>query len=366
MLYSEMNKKEQREWCKRFMSFVIEQLPILISSKNKWKNELNEVVKDALELISSFPFAQTFVKESLYYEDYARRISALSGYVEHIKKDLDNDLKQLVIAEEKPKKVGRPPKPKPESHAPKVKQVELFEESTFVENDIAPLSSAQLPTLRQLKWLLSPDTALLVDSIRNIRALASSEAELAKSKALERAPQREIAQHAQLAALNTEKYEEIYDTVDKELATVYLRLKEDEEYMKQFVLKHKVDNHYINRLINDLNPYFKKQDNDFIESVRQLIADSNPKVVARKAAEAELKKKQAAIIKYLKRTDKPNTDKRIAGMKKKLKELEKLSGREVADVYAPLLQVAIDDFKKKNSDISEETTKKHKPDKKKK
>lgn len=365
MLYSEMNEKEQKKWRKSFLAFDKEQLPILVKGRSDWKPEYNAITIKALELIGAFSYAQNFVKDCLFYQDYSRSITAMNGYFDKIRKELEIQFKADEV-EEKPKKVGRPPKPKPESHAPKVKQVELFEESTFVENDIAPLSSAQLPTLRQLKWLLSPDTALLVDSIRNIRALASSEAELAKSKALERAPQREIAQHAQLAALNTEKYEEIYDTVDKELATVYLRLKEDEEYIKQFILKHKVDNHYINRLIKDLNPYFKKQDNDFIESVRQLIADSNPKVVARKAAEAELKKKQAAIIKYLKRTDKPNTDKRIAGMKKKLKELEKLSGREVADVYAPLLQVAIDDFKNKNSDISEETTKKHKPDKKKK
>lgn len=76
-------------------------------------------------------------------------------------------------------------------------------------------------------------------------------------------------------------------------------------------------------------------DDKFIASVREMIANNNPEVVAKKAAEEGIEKKKADIIKYLTRKDKPNTDKRIAGIKKKLAELEKLCGKEEADIYAP-------------------------------
>lgn len=364
MLYIEMNKKEQRMWRKQFTTFTIEQLPILLFSRDKWKPELNEVTKTALELINVFSYAQAFVKDCLFYQDYSRSITAMKDYFNKINKELEAQFKADETDNE-PKKVGRPPKPKPVSSEPVAKQIDLFDESTFCENDCAPHTSDQLLSLRQLKWLLSADTALQVDNIRNIRAMSAAEAELAKDMALKHAPKNEIAQHAQNAAINTERYEDIYATVDEELATVYLRLKEDEEYTKQFVFKYKANKQHIEKLKKSLKPYFSKQDDKFTEKVRKLINDNNPKVVAERTAEAEIKKKQAAIIKYLKRTDKPNTDKRIAGMKRKLKELEKLSGREVADTYAPLLQVAIEDFKKQNSDISEIKTKRHKPDKKK-
>ena len=365
MQYSEMTKKEQRLWRKQFVAFTIEQLPLLMSSRNNWKSELNEVAKTALGLINVFLYAQPFVKDSLFYEDYRQRITAMKSYFDRINKELEAQFK-ADETEAEPKKVGRPPKPVKASKEPPVEQVELFDDSTFTDTNCALPSSDQFMSLRQLKWLLSADTALQVDNIRNIRAVAASEAELAKDMAMKHAPKNEVAKHAQNAAVNTEKYEDVYVTVDEELATVYLRLKEDVEFLKQFVLKYKVNKQQIENLKKSLKPYFSKQNDKFIEKVHKLIDDNNPKIVAEREAEAQIKKKQAAIIKYLKRTDKPNTDKRIAGMKKKLKELEKLSGREVSDTYAPLLQVAIEDFKKKNSDISEEKKPKPKTDKKKK
>lgn len=358
MLYSELKKTEKKKWCQHFITFTIEQLPILIASKDNWKPELNEVTKEALELINAFPIAQAFVKESLYYEDYARRISAMNHYFDQIKIDLADDLKAITETDTEKNKVGRPPKEKPESKEPPVEQKELFEENDFKEDNIAPPTSDQFLTLSQLKWLLSNELSAAVDDIKNIRAMAAREAEIAKQKAIDRAPKDEIANHAQAAAVNTERYEQIYQAVDEELATVYLQLKEDETFIKAFVAKHGGTDKNMESLKKNLKPYFNKMDEKFIESVRTMIANNNPEVIARKAAEEKLKKQKDAIIKYLTRKDKPNTDKRIAGIKKKLAELEKLCGKKEAEIYTPFLTVAIEDFKAKNSDKPEVIPKK--------
>jgi hypothetical protein len=356
MLYTELKKSEKKEWCQRFITFSIEQLPILLNSKDCWKPELDAVTKEALELINAYPTAQEFVKESLYYEDYSRRISAINLYFDQIKVALADDLKAITEDDTEKKPVGRPHNEKPESKEPPVEQKELFEDSDFKEENIAPQTTDQFLSLNQLKWLLSDNLSAAVDDIKNIRAVAAREAEIAKQKALDHASKTVIAEHAQAAHDNTERYEQIYQAVDKELATVYLQLKEDEQFIKAFQQKWKTNN--LEDLKERLKPYFKKMDDKFIMAVREMIANNNPEVVAKKAAEEALKKKKADIIKYLTRKDKPNTDKRIAGIKKKLTELEKLCGKEEADIYAPFLTAAIEDFKAKNSDKPEVIPKK--------
>lgn len=98
-----------------FITFSIEQLPILLNSKDCWKPELDAVTKEALELINAYPTAQEFVKESLYYEDYSRRISAINLYFDQIKVALADDLKAITEDDTEKKPVGRPHNEKPES-----------------------------------------------------------------------------------------------------------------------------------------------------------------------------------------------------------------------------------------------------------
>jgi len=219
--------------------------------------------------------------------------------------------------------------------------------SRYKNIDEMPVSS-RLPHLDQMKWLLSPTLAEQIGTIRNIRATAAAQAERAKVMAEQGAVPSVVEPIAKEAALLTEQYENIYERVDKELATVYLRLKEDGDFAKDFVARHHL--HDTENLISMLRPYYIKQPEEFTAQVRKLIEESNPGLIAAKKEAEERKKRSNAIIKYLTRKDKPASKKRVEGMTEKFKELETLIGKEQAAVYLPLLEKTKKEYEKANAE----------------
>lgn len=202
-----------------------------------------------------------------------------------------------------------------------------------------PPAAYERATLSQLSFLLSPELAEIVATVRDLRNQASAAAETAKAMAQAGKSPDEVKPYAEEAAEATEGYERIYDAVDRELATVYLRLKEDQTYRADFTAKHYQNvppaslAQQLAALEKLLKPYFMKQDKAFTAKVRKMIADNNPEVVAAKEKEAEKKKAAEKLIKYLRRQDKENTPRRIEGMEKKFAELEALIGKKEAKPY---------------------------------
>ena len=86
------------------------------------------------------------------------------------------------------------------------------------------------------------------------------------------------------------------------------------------------------------------------EKVKNEVVDfikaNDPAQAAIREAEEKKRKAAADIIKYLQRKDKPNTPKRIEGMKAKFAELKELIGEEEANTYLPVLNAAIEDCEK--------------------
>ena len=80
--------------------------------------------------------------------------------------------------------------------------------------------------------------------------------------------------------------------------------------------------------------------------VIDFIKANDPAQAAIREAEEKKRKAAADIIKYLQRKDKPNTPKRIEGMKAKMAELKELIGEEEANTYLPVLNAAIKDCEK--------------------
>ena len=203
--------------------------------------------------------------------------------------------------------------------------------------------------LDQLTWLMSKELADEVAQVRMLRSTAAAAAEKAKTLAEQGADSDEIAPYARQAAEDTEHYEAIYEAVDRELAEVFVRLKEDDRYVAALQKRHngKVD---VSLLSDMLKPYFQKMTPDFLPMVRRKIDEEQPERVAQREAEQKLKDEVDGIIKYIKRQDKPNTDKRIAGLEEKYVRLVELKGHEFADAYLPFIAKAKEDNARLNAE----------------
>lgn len=211
-------------------------------------------------------------------------------------------------------------------------------------SDATSTLSATLPHLDQIKWLLPKDLQARVDNVRNLRSQASANAERAKTLAEAGAKPEEVATYAQQAQDATKQYQTVYEDVDRELAKVWLRLREDKHYLAEMKAKYQLTDP--SPLIKQLRPYYNKVSTDdplFTTTVRAWIDENNPEAVAAREKAAETKKKAEAIIKYLRRQDKQPTKKRIASMQEKYKELVSLIGEAEAKDYLPFIKKTIED-----------------------
>ena len=203
--------------------------------------------------------------------------------------------------------------------------------------------------LNQLRILLSPSLQERVDSVQGLRQSAASAAETAKRMAERGEKPEDVEPYAKEAAQLTEAYEQIYEDVDKELATLHYRLKNDEPYRKQFQEKYHISD--LTRILDDLKPYYKKvQSPEFDLRCKTLIEQESPEYAAKVKAEAERKKEVQDILRYLKRKDKPATDARLNGAREKFARLEQLLGKKEAKDYKPLLAFIEDENRKLNAE----------------
>lgn len=201
--------------------------------------------------------------------------------------------------------------------------------------------------LNQLRILLSPSLQERVDSVQGLRQSAASAAETAKRMAERGEKPEDVEPYAKEAAQLTEAYEQIYEDVDKELATLHYRLKNDEPYRLQFQEKYHISD--LTRILDDLKPYYKKvQSPEFDLRCKTLIEQESPEYAAKVKAEAERKKEVQDILRYLKRKDKPATDARLNGAREKFARLEQLLGKKEAKDYKPLLAFIEDENRKLN------------------
>ena len=190
--------------------------------------------------------------------------------------------------------------------------------------------------LDQLRFLLSPALQERVDSVRDLRTKASTNAETAKMMAERGDAPGDVEPFARAAAEATEAYEQIYADVDTELATIYYRIKNDGDYRETFGARYKVAD--FSAILKQLKPYYEKvQSPEFDMRMQALIEQESPEYVARMKREAEKKEEVEGILRYLKRKDKDATDKRLAGAREKWARLVELIGQEEADDYAPLM-----------------------------
>ena len=342
-LYAQMTAQEQSAYREQMETFVAEKLSD-IEHLQMFNPQQRTAAEEGMVLIASWQFARQFAADGLQYGDLEARVYRLRYYFDDISAEIER-----LAPTPAPAKRGRPASPatiaKREAEAA---QPKLFDASNASNSSISsPISadSAEKLVLSQLKWLMSAELAADVDNIRTLRATASAAAERAKAMSDMHAKPEAIAPIAQQAAQATDAYQAIYERVDRELATVWYRLKNDGEYLQRFRERWKKND--VKDVLKLLHPYWQKLQDDkaFEASVKLLIQQESPEFMAKQKADAEKKKQATDIIRYLKRKDKGSSDTRVATARAKFKELEKLLGKAEAANYKPLLDKIIEENK---------------------
>ena len=298
-----------------------------------------EVFKQGLELISAYSRTSSFLEEREIFHDYRAQVPSLVRWVETIIRESEQYV-QLHAPQPDPfltPHVGRPTTEEKKAReqarakqqekmaqiAPKV--IEAPEPTTVL--DVVALSGT-LPTLRQIAWLMPEGIATRIDSLRDDRTAFADYSEQAKRLAAE-GKEKEASDAAHEAQSLLLKIKALYSDVDYELAVIHIRLKDDPNYRKEHEDKWKK----IDEIISFTKPYYQKVSEDtptFVGEMQRIIAENSPEAIAERERKAEEKREADAIIKYLMRTDKPNTLKRIATMQERVKRLRELIGEEAA------------------------------------
>lgn len=360
--FAAMTVDEQRGWLAEFQQWLADKLP-RIESVGFMTGSVREAFEQGLMLLSAFSYCKSFTEEALRFKDYENWIPSLRRYADQVASDVQTQIGNLRKVDLHDPSllvphVGRPTLDEAAARQLKAEQdrqeAEAKEETLFGKKADIPTIDAAAPAsvsgsvggggllhLDQLKWLLSPELAEAVETIRDLRSLAEENSTRAKVMAEMGAKEEDVEPFATAAVDLTAKYERIYERVDEELAHVYVRLKEDTAY----IAKMKAMGVDPQEKRTELRPYWDKvaDKEAFKAKVIEVIKANDPEQKAIREAEEKKKKEVDALLKYLQRKDKPNTPKRIETMEARYQELIKLIGEEEAKVYRPVVDAAIRD-----------------------
>lgn len=345
--YTEMNEIERSDWLGEFQAWLVT-LPEIDSPGAP----LEKIFREGIRLLKVFPYCKNFAEETLRVKDYHRRKKALQRLAEKVTSDVEKRLGRKVNYKNPvllKRHVGRPTKAEAaarailekEKHEEALKAPNLFNSvGNKKENLIPPPAFPPAPkgrTISEIRWLLSPQMQEEADSIYRLRANFEEECTIAKQMAEDGREAEDIAPHTHASARYLAAVHKIYDRIDHELCVVYVRLKEDSAYIDEMATKSQYDNKQLRTL---LRPYWDKlsqvEKEAFRDRVIGMITQNDPVQAKERKKQEEKKKKANAILKYLRRTDRAITAKRISTMEQKLIELTHLIGPE-AENYRPLL-----------------------------
>jgi len=349
-LFSVMNAEERQEWLEKFQKWVSEELPEIEAGNMDVSS-----MERGFDLLLSFGFCKTMVREARAFLNYKSYVRPVRRCVNKISAEVQ---KQMAVSVDLTNPsllkshVGRPTKDEQAARAlaatkerkEKEKQTQtLFGDGGSINTPEAAVPGSVIGSLNafhvdQLRWLMSDSLKAEADTIRDLRSQAAEAATRAKQMAEDGCSEDAVAEFAQAAATYTEQYERIYNDIDREMAYMYVRLKEDAAAI-DFVKSQGVDP---SELRTQLRPYWDKVENKepFKEEVITFIKDNDPAQAELREAEEEKQKKIKDCIKYIMRKDKENTPKRIEGIQKRIEELVELVGEEEAKPYYAILDEA--------------------------
>ena len=340
--FTAMSHEEKLSYIAALRNYSNDQIPKLQSDFS------TEVFKQGLDLLSAYSRTKAFLEERAMFRDYHVQVPSLIRWIEALIRESEQYVRRNAPQSDPflTPHVGRPTteekkarenarheqQKKMEAIAPKLvaPAAEVQEPTTVL--DVVALSGT-LPTLRQIAWLMPQGIATRIDSLRDDRTAFADYSEQAKRLGAE-GKAAEAAREAQKLLVQIKG---LYADVDYELAVIHIRLKDDPNYRKEKEEQWKK----IDEIISFTKPYYAKVSEEtptFVGEMQRIIAENSPEAIAERERKAELKREADAIIKYIMRTDKPNTLKRIATMQERVKRLREIIGDE-AEPYEQKVKI---------------------------
>ena len=397
--FTQMTADEQMQWAAAFGEYLKTQWPLLepvaVNRGQQLTSDHQSLINALFDLLDVWPFATDFISQARKYGDYAARVYRLPVYIEKVKDLLSRTdttaTRALVTLVSKPaggRRASAATIARREAEARAAsQQQQLFTKpaattpaatpsttptvSPVGSNVGSPAASFIPPTFRddaeyrlsvaQKRAFLSPDLQQRADQIRTLRTASDQAAERARTMGDMKAPAKDIKPVAKEAIRAHDEYVRIYADIDEELAVLYYRLLNDSpEWRLAFLRKYgyikgsvkpadllPLTDYLHADLLHDLKKHYEKlQSPEFDVRCRILVEQESPEYVERQKQEAEKQEEVQAIVRYLRRTDKPQSDTRLKTARSRFKRLQQLLGKQEAEDYRPLLTFIEEENKK--------------------
>lgn len=355
--FRNMTADEQLKWITDFSKFDEAKLPTLCALGDVWEASHIKCFEEGLQLLRAFSMCREFVKKSLMFRDYSRRIDRMTFYINLIKDKIEKGEYVKVGRETLVNVSGmQPSSTRRRGRSTKAEiAAKALAEGVIPErkNDLFNLSSSvgemmngtqedpELPQLKNIAWLLSADLQTETKQVSFYRAKAAASAEQAKLLADKGEDAAIIEPHSREAAEYTEKYKKVYEAVNEELAMLFLYLQNDENYAD---LKAKIEakGSNLEALKAILLLYFNKMDEEWKEKAtakKAKVLEKEEKEKEESENQGMSKAERADLLHrhrtYILRKDVELTPSRIRKVKEKIAELESIG--ENVDEYKVIL-----------------------------
>lgn len=344
-LFKDMTSEEQEKFFLDFTNYTAEKLPLLCQMSDAWTDSRVKCFEEGLVYLQAFSYCREFVQKTLYWRDFSRRVNRLLFLMDKVRKEISagrsmktSEGKTIVALEEdkKPKR-GRPAKakaakaeaqaetpPYPASPAPQPTMTPLQQIASQV-------AGVERLSLKELSWLLTPELQEEVKKVQLLRATATAESEQAKALAENNVAAEIIKPHSEATVKAMEMIQNIYNKVDLELAEVYYRLSEDNDF-GGFKAAWEKKGGAFSGLLEILLPYYEKMGGKEFGATLK----TNDQVKAEKEAQSKEAAERAQKIHtartYILRDDQALTSDRLKRMKEYLEECRKLGYDKIVEL----------------------------------
>lgn len=344
-LFKDMTLEEQGKYLKDFSNFTVEKLPFLCQLGDAWTEARVKSFEDGLMLLQAFSYCRDFVQQALYWRDFNRRVKSFMYLMDKVRKEINEgrsmktaEGKTIVALEEdkKPKR-GRPSKAKA-AKAEAQTGTHFSSASPAPQPTMTPLqqiasqvAGVERLSLRELSWLLTAELQEEVKKVQLLRATVTAESEQAKALAENNVAAEIIRPHTEATVKAMESIQSIYNKVDLELAEVYYRLSEDNDF-GGFKAAWEKKCGAFSGLLEILLPYYDKMGGKEFGATLK----TNDQVKAEKEAQSKAAAERAQKIHtartYILRDDQALTSDRLKRMKEYLEDCRKLEYDKIVEL----------------------------------
>lgn len=326
-LFKDMTLEEQGKYLKDFSNFTVEKLPLLCQFGDAWTEARVKSFEDGLTLLQAFSYCRDFVKQALYWRDFNRRVKSFMYLMDKVRKEISEgrSMKTAEAAKVKAQAEAQTETPPPSaSPAPQPTMTPLQQIASQV-------AGVERLSLRELSWLFTPELQEEVKKVQLLRATATAESEQAKALAENNVAAEIIRPHTEATVKAMESIQSIYNKVDLELAEVYYRLSEDNDF-GGFKAAWEKKGGAFSGLLEILLPYYDKMGGKEFGSTLK----TNDQVKAEKEAQSKAAAERAQKIHtartYILRDDQALTSDRLKRMKEYLEECRKLEYDKIVEL----------------------------------